>query len=120
MDKLSKEECGRNRRAVQDTLDLIGGKWKVLILLTLNERPYRFKALAQEISISPRMLSRELQDMELNKLLERTVIDTRPIGVEYSITDYGRTFGPIIEAMRNWGQTHRKELFSADNAGSMG
>ncbi|MCF0072794.1 helix-turn-helix transcriptional regulator [Dyadobacter sp. CY261] len=111
MEQLSKQECSRNRRAVQDTLDLIGGKWKVLILLTLKERPYRFKALAQEIGISPRMLSRELQDMEINKLLDRTVIDAKPIGVEYSITDYGRTFGQIIEAMRDWGLNHRREIF---------
>lgn len=111
--KISKEECSRNRMAVRDTLDLIGGKWKVLILLTLNEHPYRFKALAHEIGITPRMLSRELQDMELNKLVVRTVIDTKPIGVEYSITDYGRTFSPIIEAMRDWGQNHRREIFSA-------
>lgn len=109
-DKIS---CAANRQAVQDTLDIIGGKWKILILLTLTERPYRFKELAREINISPRMLSRELQDMEMNQLISRKVLDEKPIGVEYAITDYGRTFKKVIHAMRDWGMAHRNKIMKS-------
>lgn len=112
MNKHSQEVCSKNRRAVQDTLDVIGGKWKVLILLTLNERPYRFKELAREINITPRMLARELQEMEINKLVKRQILDTKPIGVEYSITTHGLTFKEVIEALRDWGVKHKTTLIT--------
>jgi DNA-binding HxlR family transcriptional regulator len=56
------------------------------------------------------MLSKELQDLEMNKLISREVLDTKPIGVEYSITKYGHTFQEVIEALRDWGSKHRKEI----------
>jgi DNA-binding HxlR family transcriptional regulator len=56
------------------------------------------------------MLSRELQDLEMNKLVNRERLDTKPIGVEYSITKYGLTFQEVIEALRDWGLKHRKEI----------
>lgn len=104
------EECAKNRQAIRDTLDVIGGKWKILILLTLKEKPFRFNELAKEIGITPRMLSRELQDLEMNKLVERNVFDTKPVGVEYAITEYGLTFQDVIEAMSDWGMRHRKKI----------
>ena len=97
---------------MQDTLDVIGGKWKLLILLTLKDHPYRFKELAKEIGITSRMLSKELQDMEMNKLISREVLDTKPIGVQYSITNHGLTFQGVMESMRDWGLAHRKKLFN--------
>lgn len=106
----NEDSCRQNRRAVQDTLDVIGGKWKVLILLTLREGPKRFKELSREIGISPRMLSRELQDMEQNKIISRTALDTRPLGVEYAITEHGLSFQEVIESMRDWGLKHRSQL----------
>ena len=110
MNKHNNDICKTNRRAVQDTLDVIGGKWKILILLTLKDKPYRFKELAKEIGITSRMLSKELQDLEMNKLIDREVLDTKPIGVEYSITKHGLTFQGVIEALRDWGLKHRKEI----------
>jgi DNA-binding HxlR family transcriptional regulator len=112
MEKHNSAECRTNRRAVQDTLDVIGGKWKILILLTLKDSPYRFKELAKEIGITSRMLSKELQDMEMNKLITREVLDTKPIGVQYSITSHGLTFQGVIEAMRDWGLAHRNEIIN--------
>lgn len=110
MELHDKDICKNNRRAVQDSLDVIGGKWKILILLTLKDKPHRFKELAKEIGITSRMLSKELQDLEINKLIQRKVLDTKPIGVEYSITNHGLTFQDVIEALRDWGINHRKEI----------
>ncbi|MEX0720300.1 MAG: helix-turn-helix domain-containing protein [Balneolaceae bacterium] len=102
--------CAENRQAVRDTLDVIGGKWKILILLTLKDGSFRFNELAKEIGITPRMLSKELQDLEMNKLVERKVLDTKPVGVEYYITEYGLTFQDVIEALRDWGMRHRRKI----------
>jgi DNA-binding HxlR family transcriptional regulator len=104
------ESCSKSRLAVQDTLEVIQGKWKLLILITLLHRPYRFKELAREIGITPRMLSKELQELELNQLISRTVLQTKPVSVEYAITPYGTTFGEVLDAMRTWGLKHRKKL----------
>ena len=104
--------CTASRLAIQDTLEIVSGKWKLLILLTLSQGPLRFKELAREIGITPRMLSRELQNMEANQLISRTVLDTRPVSVEYAITQYGLTFHEVLEAMRSWGMKHRKRIMT--------
>lgn len=104
------ETCAQSRRAIQDTLEVIHGKWKLLILITLENRPFRFKELVREIGITPRMLSKELQELEMHQLVKRTVLETRPVSVEYAITDYGMTFREVLEAMRNWGMKHRRRI----------
>lgn len=114
MKKHTREDCLKTRRAVQDTLETISGKWKLLILHALNIETLRFKKLCQEIDITPRMLSKELKDLEMNKLIQRIVYDTKPVTVEYSITDYGKTLGKVILEMKNWGLTHRKKIMQTN------
>lgn len=96
---------------MQDTLEVISGKWKLPILITLLHGPRRFKELAREIGISPRMLSKELQDLEANRLILRRVYETKPVTVEYSITEYGITLRGVMEEMSKWGHRHRVTMF---------
>lgn len=110
MRDITSTECRGAQRAVRDTLDVVGGKWKLVILSTLIDGKRRFKELAREIGITPRILSKELQEMELNKLITRTVCDTRPITVEYAITTHGQTLESVISSMRDWGYTHRAKI----------
>jgi DNA-binding HxlR family transcriptional regulator len=111
--------CKTTHRAVYDTLDVIGGKWKLVILAVLLERTYRFKELSREISISPRILSKELQELEQHQLVTRTVCDTRPITVEYSATAYSRTLYPVVAAMREWGLTHHQTIVGQPRPAAM-
>ncbi|MDF7815241.1 helix-turn-helix domain-containing protein [Hymenobacter sp. YC55] len=97
-------------QAVRDTLDVISGKWKLVILAVLLQRKYRFKELSREINITPRILSRELQEMELNQLVKRTVCDTRPITVEYECTAHSRTLLSVVQAMCDWGYLHHEAV----------
>ena len=106
------QSCTKSRMAVQDTLEVIHGKWKLPILITLTTHPFRFKELVREIGITPRMLSKELQDLEINKLVSRTVLQTRPVSVEYAITEYGLTFQEVLDAMKNWGIAHRRKIIA--------
>lgn len=91
-------------RALQDTLYFIGGKWRIPIINSICIGNKRFKEIERSI---PRMLSKELKDMEMNKLVKRTMYDETPVLIEYEPTGYCRTFGAIIQAMINWGREYR-------------
>lgn len=98
-------------RAVDDTLDFLRGKWKLHILAALMNGKKRFSEMERNITnINPRMLSKELRDLELNHMVKRTVYDTIPATVEYEITAYGRSLDKVILEMRNWGVQHRKKV----------
>lgn len=103
-------ECKSAHQAVRDTLEVISGKWKLVILMALMEQKMRFRELSREIKISPRILSKELQELEMNRLVKRTVCDTRPITVEYEVTEYSRTLSEVLQAMRSWGDLHHETI----------
>ncbi|WP_116107617.1 winged helix-turn-helix transcriptional regulator [Lewinella sp. IMCC34191] len=102
--------CKSHHRAMRDTLDVISGKWKLLILSALKERTVRFNELTRELEISPRILSRELKELERNKLVKRTERKTRPVTVEYERTAHGATLEPLIEAVYEWGYLHYEKV----------
>ena len=101
-------------RAVRDTMDILSGKWKIQIIGALRFMgKMRFMDLLREVDgIAAKMLSKELQDLEQNKLVSRTVCNTKPITVEYAITDYGKSLDKVIIEIVNWGIEHRKTIMS--------
>ncbi|MBX2921494.1 MAG: helix-turn-helix transcriptional regulator [Chitinophagaceae bacterium] len=104
-------ECKAKIRSVQDTLDILGGKWKISIIGCLSFGKKRFMELQREVEgIGAKMLSKELRDLEINELVNRTVYNTKPVTVEYELTDYGKTLQDIIMAMTKWGENHRKRI----------
>ena len=89
---------------VEATLDLIGGKYKALILWHLSEGKLRFSELKKVIrSATPKMLTQQLRELEANALIHREVYPVIPPKVEYSLTETGRSLLPILVAMRDWG-----------------
>lgn len=116
MAKTTKEVCSHSEcqsfiMPVRDTLDVINGKWKLTILGALMMGKKRFKEIEREIpKITPRMLSKELRELEMNKLITRTVYDTIPATVEYEATPYGRTLDSVLQALHEWGVKHRKVI----------
>ena len=96
-------------KALQDTIYVIGGKWRLPIINSICNGNKRFREIERSIpGITTRMLSRELKDMEMNKLIKRTVYDESPVLVEYESTPYCKTFGAIIMEMIRWGREHKK------------
>lgn len=108
------EKNGNNKKislgcsSVKVTLDVIGGKWKPLIMFLLHERVMRFSQLQREIEgITQKMLTEQLRELERDGLINRKVYPQVPPKVEYSITDYGKTLVPVLETMHKWGKSHR-------------
>ncbi len=96
---------------VETTLTLIGDKWKVLILRDLMPGTKRFGELKKSIgSVSQKVLTAQLRDMEVNGLVHRDVYAEVPPRVEYSLTELGRSLKPILDSMRSWGEGYKKQL----------
>ena len=104
-------QCVGIIQPVQDTLYVLGGKWKLPIIISLKFGNKRFTEMSREIpKITDRMLSKELRELEMNQLVKRTVYDSVPVKIEYSLTDYGKTLNPAIEELYKWGVEHRKRI----------
>lgn len=98
--------------AVHDTMDILNGKWKISIISSIcyhNKR--RFTDILNDVNgISNKMLSKELKELEINKLIKRTVLDTQPVTIHYQLTEYGLTLKTIINDLAEWGIKHRKVI----------
>jgi len=106
--------CKGRILAIKDTMEILSGKWKFHILGTLMQGDrLRFMDLLREVDgIGTKMLSKELQDLEMNHLIDRTVLHTKPVTVEYRITDFGKTLSPIIDEIAKWGIAYKKALYN--------
>ncbi|KXA14003.1 HTH-type transcriptional activator HxlR [Clostridium perfringens] len=105
-DRTNKVSCHNYRCEIEVTLEVIGGKWKSLIIWTLGLhdviRFNEFKTLIPEIS--QKMLTQQLRDLEKNKLVSRKIYNQVPPMVEYSLTDMGKKLLPILKEMDLWGK----------------
>lgn len=95
---------------VEAALEVIGGKWKGIILYHLLSDTVRFNEFRKIMpDITQRMLTKQLRDLEASQLISRKVYAEVPPRVEYSMTDYGMTLKPVILALRDWGAEHLKQ-----------
>lgn len=96
---------------VEATLDLIGGKYKALILWHLIDTTLRFNEISKRIPhATPKMLTQQLRELETDSLIIRTVYPVVPPKVEYSLSDFGRSIIPVLESMCNWGESYLRNL----------
>ncbi len=96
---------------VATTVQLIGSKWKLLILRNLLERPWRFNELKRSLDgISQKVLTDSLRSMEEDGLITRTVFPEVPPRVEYALSDLGETMRPILDAMKGWGEDYKNKM----------
>ncbi|MCA5006295.1 winged helix-turn-helix transcriptional regulator [Sphingobacterium bovistauri] len=106
------EECRASLTGIADVQEIMGGKWKYLIISNLFFLgKLKFMELCRQIDkISPKVLSKELKDLEINQLVNREICDTKPITVEYELTDLGKSLHNIILEMGKWGITYRNTI----------
>ena len=110
---LTKEELPEC--AVATTVQIIGSKWKLLILRNLMQRPWRFNELRKDLEgISQKVLTDSLRSMEADGIIDRTVYAEVPPRVEYSLSELGQSMQPIIDSMAAWGLNYQKIVRNAD------
>lgn len=113
---LEPAQCGSRMVGLNDAMSILSGKWKFHILAALIAMgKLRFTDLQREVfGIGTKMLSKELQDLEMNQLISRTVKNSKPVTVEYEITHQGRTLEDIIIAISTWGIAYRTGIRNTD------
>ncbi|MCY1660034.1 winged helix-turn-helix transcriptional regulator [Chryseobacterium sp. SL1] len=110
---MTAEKCSGHLSSVEDAIYVIGGKWKLKIIIALQENGnIRFNELQRIVAgISARVLSNELKDLELNGFVKRVVhAEQAPVIVEYISTDYSKTLKPVIMALSEWGREHKNNI----------
>lgn len=110
------QQCPRQYiLALRDTLAILNGKWKLPIIATLLRGNNRFKDLRESIHrITPRMLSKELKELEVNGVVERKVHPYPANLIEYRLTESGRDIATVIDALIDWGLAHRSAVMKAE------
>jgi len=110
-DRPSEGQCKATLNAVADALYVIGGKWKLRIIVALKDGTKRFNEMQRLIEgISAKVLSTELKDLELNGFIRRNVFTGTPVVVEYELTEYADTLGDVLQALSEWGTMHREKV----------
>ena len=108
------ETCKGAITAVKDALYVLNGKWKLPLILALNDGPLRFNEIQRALSdITPRVLSKELRELELNEFIERKVLKTNTITVTYQLLPYSRSLNKVLNELRDWGMQHREKIVSS-------
>src|SRR5688572_2514410 len=106
--KPDSSSCTAALQAVEDSLYVIGGKWKVKIIIALQDRDLRFNELQRTVTgISARVLSNELKDLEMNGFIKRNVYARTPVVVEYGLTGYCESLQEVLDSLVKWGTGHR-------------
>lgn len=110
-DDFQYELCLSKLMPIRDTLDVINGKWKILILVSVMSGTKRFKEIERSVpGITSKVLAQELRDLEANKLIDRKVYDEYPVRIEYVATDYANTLKKLFHELHEWGVKHRKQI----------
>ncbi|HEX8517884.1 MAG TPA: helix-turn-helix domain-containing protein [Bacteroidia bacterium] len=111
--KKSYQECQGDILPIRDALEIINGKWKILILISITHGNKRFTEIERSIpKITGKVLAKQLKELEMNDLIKRTVYDSTPVSIEYEPTSYAALLHPVINALKEWGQNHRRRIIS--------
>lgn len=104
-------EKSDGRKFVTTTLGVLGGKWKILILWNIRQRPQRLSELKRLIpTISEKVLIQQLRDLEKDGIVQRHDYAEMPPKVDYSFTEYGKSLKPVLRMLCNWGEEHLKQM----------
>lgn len=104
--------CNVTIQPLREALQVINGKWKLPIIISIANGNARFTDIQESIpGITPKVLAKELKELEQHQLIKRSVVEDYPIKILYSTEPYAETLSPVIDALRSWGENHRKKIF---------
>lgn len=108
-------ECIETIKPVRDALDVINGKWKLTIIISVGVGNDRFTDIQESIPvIVPKVLAKKLKELERHQLVKRTVIDGYPVKISYKLDDYANTLTAVIYSLKDWGLNHRKKIMTRE------
>lgn len=106
-----REECASSLKNVHDALYILNGKWRLPVVLSLVQEPKRFNEIQNAVSgISPKVLAKELKDLELNDFIKRNIYPTTPATIIYEATEYSLTLKKVLCELDAWGEEHRERI----------
>jgi DNA-binding HxlR family transcriptional regulator len=109
--EIAEVACPHRLRASRDAMEVIQGKWRIPIIISLTYGNKRFGEINRDIEdISPKMLSQELKALEENKIITRTLYDSMPVTVEYSLTELGHSMSSLLDELLSWGIHFREAI----------
>ena len=104
--------CLAQMLPIRDALEVVSGKWKILILTSIMHGNRRFTEIARSIpNLNPKVLAKELKDLEEHQLVARIVRDDYPVSIEYVATEYSHSLKKLMLELHAWGVNHHKQLF---------
>jgi DNA-binding HxlR family transcriptional regulator len=105
------QSCAASVAAVKDALYALSGKWKLPLIIALQEGPKRFNEIQRTLGeITPKILAKELREMELNQFIVRKVDTGSPVVVTYELTPYSASLKNVLNELRDWGMKHREKI----------
>ncbi|RYY35652.1 MAG: transcriptional regulator [Sphingobacteriaceae bacterium] len=112
--KHSPEACNAHVTAVKDALYVLSGKWKLPLIIALVDGARRFNDIQRMLGeITPKILAKELKELELNEFVERKVYHTTPVTVTYELTPYSRSLDKVLNELGSWGRQHRQRIVNS-------
>jgi DNA-binding HxlR family transcriptional regulator len=107
----SPEACSASIMAVKDALYMVNGKWKLPLIVALSGGPMRFNEIQRALDgITPKILAKELRELEMNEFVVRKVVPTTPVGISYELTPYSHSLNKVVQELKNWGMQHRERI----------
>jgi DNA-binding HxlR family transcriptional regulator len=104
-------DCFNTVKPVRDAMEVINGKWRLAIIISIGAGNERFSDIEESIlGITPKALTKELKILETNKLIKREMSESTPVKITYSLEPYADTLAPIIYSLKDWGINHEKMI----------
>ncbi|HEY8930612.1 MAG TPA: helix-turn-helix domain-containing protein [Mucilaginibacter sp.] len=112
--KHTPEACNAAVTAIKDALYVLSGKWKLPLIVALREGSKRFNEIQRSLDgITPKILSKELRELEMNEFVTRRVEPTVPVSVIYELTPYADSLNKVIWELQRWGKEHRERIIKS-------
>lgn len=109
--KKEHNKCLDTVKPVREALDVINGKWKLAIIISVGVGNERFTDIQESIpGITPKVLAKELKELEQQKLLKRIITESYPVKISYKLESYADTLAPVIYSLKEWGLNHNKKI----------
>lgn len=107
----TEEACAASASYISDASYVLGGKWKLALIFSLTESPKRFGELQRVLKgIGPKMLAKDLKELELNEFIVRKVDPENPVKVIYEATSYSQSLSKVLFELKEWGMQHREKI----------